>query len=135
SNKCAVAVMGKNYASDGKVRGDVPAKFIGTLPTANYHGFGCIVDNTGGEGDLIIIFSGNNFQRPLAVGTYQLVTEILNETPAMRANVTFRAPGIGGEKLATFDGARGSVVVDTTANGGRRIRADVDVFRYNPPLQ
>lgn len=131
SNGCAVTLMGKNYQSAGKVRGDVPAKFIGTIADKSHHGFGCIVDNPGGEGDLIIIFSGNHFQQPLSVGTYQLATEILDGTPAMRANVSFRSSTIEADRLATFDGARGSVVVDSTADGGRRIRADVDVFLYN----
>ncbi len=134
SSQCTAAVMDKSYKSVGKIRGDLPSKFIGTVAERNYHGFGCVVDNTAGEGDLIIIFSGNRFGQPLAVGTYRLVSEIIDSTPAMSANVTFKAPGIGGERLSTFDGARGSVVVDSAADGSRRIRADVDVYLYSHRL-
>lgn len=134
SSQCTMSFLGKDYKSENKIRGDVPSKFIGTIPDKSYHGFGCVVDNPAGEGDLIIVFSGNRFGQPLAVGTYQLATDILNETPPMRANVTFRSAVIDAERFSTFDGARGSVVVDSIANGGRRVRVDVDVFLYQHPV-
>lgn len=130
NNECTVSVLNKTYSSIGQVRGDVPTKFIGTVKDKSYHGFGCWVKTADGDGDLVILFSRNAFQKPLDVGTYPLNLEILDETPAMTASVTFRPSSLGGDNLRTMDGASGNVVVDSTATGARRIRADVDVVRW-----
>ncbi|MDO8500249.1 MAG: hypothetical protein Q7S20_00215 [Gemmatimonadaceae bacterium] len=130
NNSCAVTVMAKTYSSIGQIRGDVPSKFIGTIPDKSYHGFGCWVATDGGDGDLIILFSGNNLGKPLDVGTYPLRFEILDNTPPMMAQVSFRPSALGGDNLRTTDGAAGSVVVESTPSGGRQIRADVDVVRW-----
>ena len=130
TGRCTASVMGRNYESNGKIRGDLPPRFTGTLSDRSYHGLGCIVDNPAGEGDLTIVFAGNRFGQPLAVGTYQVVTEILDGSPLLRATVAFRSSSIEAERLGTFDGGRGTVVVDSVANGGRRIRVDADVFFF-----
>lgn len=134
---CSVDVKGTSYRSTGRIRGDVPDKFIGTVKNDSYHGFGCAMAVGDGNGildaELIVVFSGNRFGQPLAVGTYQLVSEILDGTAPMRANVTFRAANIEAEKLSTFDGGRGTVTVESTPSGGRRVIVDADVFLYNRP--
>lgn len=130
NNECTVNVLDKTYSSIGQIRGDVPTKFIGTVKDKSYHGFGCWVKTADGDGDLVILFSRNAFEKPLDVGTYPLNLEILDETPPMIANVTFRPSSLDGDDLRTMDGARGNVVVESTATGGRRIRADVDVVRW-----
>ncbi|HVF38466.1 MAG TPA: hypothetical protein VM939_01110 [Gemmatimonadaceae bacterium] len=135
ANNCAVEAQGIRYSSIGQIRGDVPTKFIGTVKDLSYHGFGCWVSvapnsTAQGDGDLVIIFSGNRFNKPLAVGTYKLSREILDDMPEMYANVSFRPSNLGGDKLVTNNDASGSVVVDSTASGARRIRADVDVIRW-----
>jgi hypothetical protein len=130
SNDCDVTVMDKSYNSKGQIRGDVPAKFIGTVPEQSYHGFGCWVATSGGDGDLIVLFSGNNLGKPLAVGTYPLSLEILDNTPIGRASVSFRPSALGGDKLRTMDNAAGSVVVDSLASGARRIHIDAEVTRW-----
>lgn len=134
SNVCAVNVLDKNYSSIGQIRGDVPKAFVGTVPTASYHGFGCWVATSGGDGDLIVLFSGNNLGKPLAVGKYTPALEILDETPPMRAQVKFRTSEIGADKLVTMDNLPGSIVVEATPSGGRIIRVDIDVVRWYSAL-
>jgi len=133
NNTCDVSVMDHNYSSIGQVRGDVPKAFIGTLPNAGYHGFGCWVATNGGDGDLIIIFSGNNLGKPLEPGTYKLKRELLDDDPAGFANVTFRGSqlNLNGDRLTTLDGAEGTVVVEATPDGGRVVKADVQVARFS----
>lgn len=130
TGECSVSTLNKNYVSFGNQRGDIGAKFVGTVPQDSYHGVGCWVGTAGGDGDLIIIFSGNTLGKPLDVGTYQLNREILDGLPPMHANVTFRNSDMPGDKLVTLDNSVGSVVVDSTASGARIIRADVEVTRW-----
>ncbi len=127
---CTVNALDHDYISNNAQRGDVGPKFVGTVANDSYHGIGCWVGTQGGDGDLIILFSGNNLGKPLAVGTYQLNREILDETPLMHANVTFRNSEMLGDKLTTLDNAAGSVVVDSTASGARVIHADVALTRW-----
>src|SRR5215212_6168744 len=129
SNNCSVSVFDKDYSSIGQIRGDVPSAFIGTVPEASYHGFGCWVATTGGDGDLIVLFSGNNLGKPLAVGTYPLVHQVLDNTPLGMAAVTFRS-SLFGDKLRTMDNAAGNVIVEKDANGAIVIRVDAEVVRW-----
>jgi hypothetical protein len=129
ANQCNVNVLDKSYSSIGQIRGDVPSKFIGTVADKSYHGFGCWVATTGGDGDLIVLFSGNNLGKPLEVGTYTPSLEVLDDTPPMRAQVTFRTSEIGPDKLRTLDTLPGSIVVEATPSGGRIIKVDTQVSR------
>ncbi len=131
SNDCDVSVLNKTYSSKGQIRGDVPSQFVGTIPQQSYHGFGCWVATSGGDGDLIVLFSGNNLGKPLAAGTYPLSLEVLDNTPLGRASVTFRPSEFGGDKLRTPTDASGSVVVEVTPSGGRRITVDAEMVRWN----
>ncbi|MEO8194044.1 MAG: hypothetical protein ABI681_09335 [Gemmatimonadales bacterium] len=130
SNDCTVNVMDKTYASKGQIRGDVPIKFIGTVAEKSYHGFGCWVATNGGDGDLIVLFSGNNLGKPLDVGTYALVHDVLDDTPRMFASISFRPSELGGDKLRSIENGTGSVVVDSIASGARRITVNADVVRW-----
>ena len=130
NNHCTVNVLGKTYSSIGQVRGDTPSKFIGTVADKTYHGFGCWVQTADGDGDLIVLFSGNNFGKPLEAGTYPLSMEILDNTPAHKASVNFRPSEFGPDRLRTRDNAQGSVTVTETPNGGRTITLDVEVVRW-----
>ena len=133
ANTCAVTAMDKQYSSSNMVRGDVPDKFIGTVAERSYHGFGCWVGSNsvaGEDGDLIVLFSGNNLGKPLAPGTYPLVHEVLDNTPLGMASVTFRPSSLGGDKLRTLDGAAGNVVVESDGNGGVTIRVNADLVRW-----
>jgi hypothetical protein len=136
SNTCAVSAMDKTYGSIGQVAGDVPSKFIGTLDK-NYHGLSCWVSvdggNTknGGDAFINIIFSGNNFGKPLAVGTYKLTWLVLDETPPMTATIRFHPSDLDGDELRPLDNAVGSIVVDSAANGARTIHVDLQAIRYS----
>jgi hypothetical protein len=131
SNNCSVSVMDTNYSSIGQIRGDVPKQFVGTVADQSYHGFGCWVSTTGGDGDLIVLFSGNTLGKPLATGTYTLTHQVLDNTPLGVASVNFRPSMLGGDKLRTMDNASGTVVVEATADGGRIIRVEADVVRWS----
>jgi len=129
SNTCSVQVMDKSYSSVGQIRGDVPKQFISTVADKIYHGFGCWVATSDGDGDLIVLFSGNTFGKPLETGTYQLVHQVLDDTPLGKASVSFR-PSFLGDKLRTMDNASGTVVVEKDANGEIVIKVDADVVRW-----
>ena len=130
ANTCAVNVLNHDYSSIGQIRGDVPKAFVGTVAEKTYHGFGCWVATTGGDGDLIVLFSGNNLGKPLAVGTYTPVRDILDETPPMSAQVKFLTSEIGTDKLVTRESLPGTIVVEETPSGGRVIKVDADVYRW-----
>ena len=131
ANSCNVSVNDYNYSSLGQIRGDVPQKFVGTVENKSYHGFGCWVQTDGGDGDLIVLFAGNNLGKPLAPGTYPLVHEIYDNTPLGVAAVTFR-PSYwgGGDRFKTLDTSAGSVIVENDGNGGLTIRVDAEVARW-----
>lgn len=136
SNTCAVSTLDKNLSSIGQIAGDKPTKFVGTLDK-NYHGLTCWVSadggvtTTGGDGFFNVIFSGNALGKPLAVGTYGLRFEILDNTPDMMATIRFGSSILGGDELRPLDDAQGSVTVDSTANGTRTIHVDLQAIRYH----
>jgi hypothetical protein len=137
SNTCAVSAMDKQYSSSNSVRGDIPDKFVGTVADRSYHGFGCWVGSNsvaGEDGDLIVLFAGNNLGKPLVPGTYSLAHEIYDDTPLGKAAVTFRPSALGGSKLRTLDSSAGSVVVEETPEGGRTVRIEVDVTEWKRGL-
>ena len=135
SNTCSVNTPDQSYGSIGQITGDAPAKFIGTLDK-NYHGFSCWVSVDGGvstksgDGFLNIVFSGNNFGKPLVVGTYGLRLEILDNTPPMMATIRFHPSNLGGDELRPLDNAVGAITVDSTASGARNIHVDLQAVRY-----
>ena len=133
-NKCTVSAMDKTYSSSGQIRGDQPSQFVGTVADKSYHGFGCVVLAPGTDGDIIVLFSGNNVGKPLDPGVYPLSQEIVDNTPAGVASVRFNSSDYGPFKLRTRDGAPGSVTVEVTANGGRRIIVDVETVQFGDPF-
>jgi hypothetical protein len=134
-NKCAVSAMGKSYESVNQIRGDAPAEFIGSERELSYHGFGCAVYRTdGGNGDIIVLFSRNNFGKPLKAGTYKIVSEIVDETPLGYASVRFNSSDYGPFKLNTMDNLGGSVIVEETPTGGRKITVDVNMIQWGEPF-
>lgn len=133
SNTCSVTAMDQQFTSINQVRGDLPDKFIGTVEDASYHGFGCWVASntvTGQDGDLIVLFSGNNLGKALEPGTYGIVHEIYDDTPLGKAAVTFRSSTMDNYKLRTTDTSSGTVTVEETPDGGRTVRVDVDVVEW-----
>jgi len=133
-NKCTVSAMGKTYTSSGQVRGDKPSQFVGTMPTLNYHGFGCVVHADGLPGDIIVQFSRNNFGKPLELGTYPLSLEIVDESRPHIASVRFDSQDYGPFMLRTTDKSAGTVKVEETQTGGRRITVDVEMIQWGDPI-
>ncbi len=133
-NSCVVSAMGKTYASQGQIRGDAPAEFVGTEKDRSYHGFGCAVYRPDGDGDIIVLFSKNNFGKPLAPGTYSIVSEVLDETPAGMAQVRFNSSDYGPFKLNTMDNLGGEVIVEVTPAGGRKITVNVNTIQWGEPF-
>ena len=133
-NGCIVSAMGKTYESQGQIRGDAPAAFIGTEEDKSYHGFGCAVYRPDGDGDIIVLFSKNNFGKPLEPGTYSIVSEIVDETPAGRAQVRFNSSDYGPFKLNTMDHLGGEVIVEATPSGGRKITVNVNTIQWGEPF-
>ncbi len=133
-NKCTVSAMGKTYTSSGQIRGDKPSQFVGSMPNVNYHGFGCVVHADGLPGDIIVQFSRNNFGKPLEPGTYPISLDIVDESRPQTASVRFDSQDYGPYKLRTSDKSAGSVIVEETATGGRRITVDVEMIQWGDPL-
>ena len=133
-NKCTVSAMDKTYSSSGQIRGDQPSQFIGTVADKSYHGFGCVVLTPGADGDIRVIFSGNNVGKPLRPGVYPLAQDIFDNTPLGMASVIFNSSDYGPFKLRTLNGSPGSVTVEETAGGGRRIIVDVETVQFGEPF-
>ncbi len=137
SNTCSVNTLDASYGSIGQIRGDVPAKFVGTLADKGYHGFTCWVSTDGGvtangdNGFINVIFAGNTYGKPLAVGTYGLRLEILDDSPPMTATIRFHPASLGNDELRPLDNAVGSIVVDSTASGVRNIHIDLQAVRWH----
>jgi hypothetical protein len=137
SNTCSVNALDASYGSIGQIRGDVPTKFVGTLPDKNYHGFTCWVSTDGGitangdNGFINVVFSGNTYGKPLEVGTYGLRLEILDDTPPMMATIRFHPASLNNDELRPLDNAVGSIVVDSTASGVRNIHIDLQASRWH----
>jgi len=136
TNKCVVSAAGKTYESDNQVRGDVPSQFIGTEKSYPFHGFGCAVfrPTRDADGDIIVLFSKNNFGKPLNPGTYKIVSEITSETPAGFASVRFNSSDFPDYVLNSMDYLAGSVTVEETATGGRKVTVDVEMIQWGEPF-
>jgi len=123
---CTVQVEGRTFTSVGQVRVDTPPAFIGTLQNVGYHGFSCWVGTDSGDGELKVVFAGDNYQKPLAVGKYIPRLEFRYDEPGY-VMVTFRSSMFSGPKFQTYD-AQGGVDVTETAGGGRTVNGDVRVL-------
>lgn len=135
-NTCSVTAPDNVYTSVGLITGDVPRKFVSTF-NKNYHGFSCWVSVDGGQSERLgagffnVIFSGNTLGQPLAVGSYGIRFELLDETPPMMATIRFKTLLLNGDEYRPLDNAVGSIVVDSTADGTRNIHVDLQAFRFS----
>lgn len=138
ANGCTVNAPDNVYYSTGLFFGDQPKKFVSTFDK-NYHGFGCWVAVDGhseaqGAANLYVVFSGNTFGKPLAVGTYGVRFEVLDDTPAQMATIRFQSLNLGNDELRPLDNAAGSIVVDSASDGTRSVHIDLQVIRYTYAL-
>lgn len=123
---CTVQIENHTYTSVGQVRYDSPPAFVGTIQNMGYHGFSCWVGTPGGDGEIKVVFAGDNYGKPLAVGKYTPRLEFRYDEPGF-AWVTFRSAMLGTRLLQTYD-AQGSVDVSATADGGRNITGELRVL-------
>ncbi len=136
TNTCSVTAPDNVYTSVNNITGDQPKKFVSTYDK-NYHGSSCWVSVDGGVSEKLgagffnVIFSGNTFGKPLAVGSYGIKFELLDETPSMMATIRFKTLLLNGDEYRPLDNAAGSIVVDSTADGTRTIHVDLQAFRFS----
>jgi hypothetical protein len=136
ANTCSVNAPDHVYTSVNNITGDKPRNFVSTYD-ANYHGFSCWVSVDGGVSEKLgagffnVIFSGNTLGKPLAVGSYGVKFEILDNTPPMMATIRFKTLNLNGEEYRPLDNAAGSIVVDSTADGTRNIHVDLQAIRFS----
>jgi hypothetical protein len=123
---CTVQVENHTFTSSGQVRYDTPPAFVGTLQNMGYHGFSCWVQTAGGDGELKVIFAGDNYGKPLDVGSYTPRLEFRYNEPGF-VWVTFRSAMLAGPILQTYS-ADGGVSVTATTGGGRLVTGDVRVL-------
>ena len=136
ANGCTVSAPDTVYRSAGLFSGDQPKKFVSTFDNY-YHGFWCWVSVDGGvsekagAGNIYVVFSGNTFGKPLAVGNYGVRFDILDTTPPMMASIRFQALNLNGDEYRPVDNAPGSIVVDSASDGTRTVHINLDVVRYS----
>lgn len=123
---CTVQVEGHTFTSEGQVRYDSPPSFVGTIQNMGYHGFSCWVGTAGGDGELKVVFAGDNYGKPLGVGTYIPRLEFRYDEPGY-VWVTFRSAMLGGPLLQTYN-SEGAVDVSATATGGRVVTGNLRVL-------
>jgi hypothetical protein len=130
-NRCTVEALGMTYTSIGQVRGVVLPAFSGTLENAGYHAVGCwVAAPDGSDGDLVVLFSGDSFQKQFETGTFQPRFEPPFGASEKIVSVSFRAAILPNERLATVDESTGSVVVESNSAGNRTVRVDVTAIKY-----
>jgi hypothetical protein len=130
-NRCTVEALGKTYTSIGQVRGVVLPSFSGTLENAGYHAVGCwVAAPDGSDGDLVVLFSGDSYQKQFETGIFQPCFEPPFGTTDKIVSVSFRAAILPNERLATVDQSTGSVVIESNSSGNRTVRVDVTAIKY-----
>jgi uncharacterized lipoprotein YbaY len=131
-NRCTVETLGQTYTSIGQVRGVVLPAFSGNLENDGYHAVGCwVAAPDGTDGDLVVLFAGNSFQKQFETGTFQPRFEPPFGATDKIVSVSFRAAVLTNQRLATVDQSTGSVVVDSDAKGNRTVRVDVTAIKYD----
>ena len=136
SNTCSVTAPDNVYSSVNNITGDQPRKFVSTYDK-NYHGFSCWVSVDAGVSEKLgagffnVVFSGNTFGKPLAVGSYGIRFEVLDETQPMIATIRFKTLLLNGDEYRPLNNAVGSIVVDSAADGTRNIRVDLQAIRFS----
>jgi hypothetical protein len=130
-NRCTVEALGKTYTSVGQVRGAVLPGFSGTLVNTGYHSVGCwVAAPDGSDGDLVVLFTGDSYQKQFETGTFEPRFEPPFGTTNKFVSVSFTAAILPNERLATVDQSTGTVVVDSNSSGDRTVRVDVTAIKY-----
>jgi hypothetical protein len=124
-NHCTVETMGRTYTSIGQVRGVTLPTFSGALENEGWHALGCwVAMSDGTDGELVLTFSGNFFQKPFEPGSYSL------RSAEKLVSVSFRSVAFGNMKLRTIDQSTGGVTVEGPLDGAKTVRVDVTAIKY-----
>ncbi|MDP9177821.1 MAG: hypothetical protein M3O61_09090 [Gemmatimonadota bacterium] len=130
-NRCTVETLGRTYTSIGQVRGAILPTFIGSLESSGFHAVGCwVAMSDGTDGDFVITFSGNSFQKPFEPGSYLPRFEPPFGSSEKLASVSFRTVALQNERLKTIDQSKGAVTIEVGPGGVKTIRVDVTVVKY-----
>ena len=130
-NRCTVETLGRTYTSIGQLRGATLPTLSGSLVSDGFHGVGCWVAMADGtDGDFVLTFSGNSFQKPFEPGNYLPRFEPPYGSSEKLVSVTFRTVALPDHRLKTIDQSSGSVTIETGPGGAKTIRVDVSVFKY-----
>jgi hypothetical protein len=84
----------------------------------------------GTDGELVLTFSGNSFQKPFEPGSYSLRFEPPYGSAEKLVSVSFRSVAFGNMKLRTIDQSTGGVTVEGQLNGAKTVRVDVTAIKY-----
>lgn len=84
----------------------------------------------GTDGDFVLLFSGDSFQKPFEPGNYLPRFEPPYGSAEKLVSVSFRTVALPNHRLKTVDESTGGVTIEVAADGGRTIRVDVSVVKY-----
>lgn len=130
-NHCTVETTGRTYTSIGQVRGVTLPTFSGALENEGWHALGCwVAMSDGTDGELVLTFSGNSFQKPFEPGSYSLRFEPPYGSAEKLVSVSFRSVAFGNMKLRTIDQSTGGVTVEGQLDGAKTVRVDVTAIKY-----
>lgn len=130
-NHCTVETLGRTYTSIGQVRGATLPTFAGTLESDGWHAIGCwVAMSDGTDGELVITFSGNSYQMPFEPGSYSPRFEAPYGSTEKLVSVSFRSVALPDYRLKTVDESSGGVTIEGPVSGGKTIRVDVGVVKY-----
>ena len=85
----------------------------------------------GTDGDFVLTFSGNSFQKPFEPGSYLPRFEPPYGSAEKLVSVTFTTVALPNQRLKTIDQSTGAVTIETGPGGAKTIRVDVSVFKYD----
>jgi hypothetical protein len=123
-NRCTVETLGKTYTSIGQVRWVTLPTFAGSLENNGFHAVGCwVAMSDGTDGDVVLLFSGDSFQKSFEPGNYLPRFEPPYGSAEKLVGVIFRTVAVPNHLLRT-------VTIEVAPNGARTIRVDVSVVKY-----
>ncbi len=85
----------------------------------------------GTDGDFVLTFSGDSFQKAFEVGSYQPRFEPPYGSAEKLVSVTFRTVALPNQRLRTIDQSTGAVTIEAGSNGAKTIRVDLSVIKYD----
>jgi len=130
-NRCTVETLGKTFTSIGQVRGATLPTLTGSLESQGFHAVGCwVAMSDGTDGDFVLTFSGDSFQKPFEAGSYLPRFEPPYGSTEKLVSVVFRTQALPDHRLRTIDQSTGTVTIETGPGGAKTIRVDLSVIKF-----